>query len=431
MANKIYLIPMIYININRAYLEKTKSIRRFLILFILTIIYSKALTAQTEYHPNTLTRHKIEIPVTIEPKTGVKVPASQEATLYLPKTTVAKKEKTLSGDCDADTIFLKNQDDIDNFADNFPGCTTFKRIYILGENADPAITNLDGLSQIEEITEQLLVEKTNLTTLAGFTGLKRVGIGFDIFNNTDLEETGLTGLESLGIIHLSNLPNLTSLAGLTNNFTNPGVFTVIISSTGLHDLSGLEGIHWLPNFYLFTNGQLTSLNGMQNIYDCPFGFVIWGNTQLTDVSALSGLTSLDFGSMEFAYNHSLKDLTGLENITFIKKHMWFTWNPELETLEMLNDALVIEDEDNEKLKLIDNWKLSFCSEPAICNFLSTGGDYEIENNSEGCNNKDEIDEDCSDGCLDRAHNQFTGDENDDWHNPNNLEPERIPAPVMT
>jgi hypothetical protein len=419
---------MIHININQANWGKNKKLKRFLVLFMCTVINNTPLMSQIGYQPHNLIRQNIEVPVSLEPKTGVKVPTSQELTLYLPKTKVSNKEKTLSGACDADTIFLRNQDDIDNFADNYPDCKTFKRIYILGENADPAITNLNGLSQIEEITVQLLVEKTNLTTLAGLTGLKRVGIGFDIWNNPDLEETGLTGLESLGIIHLSNLPSLTSIAGLTNNFTNHRAGTVIISSTKLHDLSGLEGIHEMPNFYLFTNGQLTSLNGLQNLNHCPFGWVIWGNTELSDVSALSGLTSLDYGSMEFAYNYSLKDLKGLENIIFIKKHMWFTWNLELETLEMLNDGLVIEDEDNKKLKLIENWNLSFCSEPAICNFLNTGGDYEIENNSEGCNNIDEIVANCSEGCLDRAHNEFTGDENDDWHNPNNWSLERIPAP---
>jgi hypothetical protein len=257
--------------------------------------------------------------------------------------------KKLTGECTADTIILTNQDDIDNFADNYPDCHVFKNLFIKGRDADPAITNLDGLAQVQEVTQKLLVDSTEITTLAGLSGLKKVGINFDITNNFDLEETGLTGLESLGIIFLVNLPKLISLEGLTNNFTNNGTFTLIIANTGLPNLIGLEGIHTVPNMYILGNHDLTSLEGLENLTYSGGGIIMNANSKLTNISALSQVTEIPFGPLELLYNYELNDLTGLENITLIKKHLWIEYCLALETLDLLNDDLIIEDEDSQKL----------------------------------------------------------------------------------
>ncbi len=341
--------------------------------------------------------------------------------------TIKPKVKPLAGECGPDTIVLHNQNEIDSFKSNYPGCHIFKNILIEGLGAAPAITNLDSLSGIEEVTEKLLVNNTNVTTLAGLTGLKRVSIWFEITNNPDLEETGLTNLESLGVIFFSNLPNLTTMAGLTDNFTNNGTFTIIINGTGLTSLEGLENIHTVPNMYISGNFELTTLQGLQNLTESGGGISINSNITLTDISALSGITHLDFGPLEVIVNYKLKDLTGLHNIIFIKKNLLIEWNIELETLELLNDNLIIEDEDADGLIIKDNGQLSFCSEPAICNFLSNGGTYEISGNATGCETNIQIEEACSTFCNNNGDNIiFTGDDNNYWDNANNWNLNRVP-----
>ncbi|HMP94331.1 MAG TPA: hypothetical protein PKD90_15735, partial [Phnomibacter sp.] len=380
---------------------------------------------QNNTYPLYQQKHTV-YPVTIPPQKRNQVNTTVATTLYYQPTTTQNKGNTLSENCAPDTVILTSQQQIDEFANTYPGCTKFKRIWIKGKDASPAIINLNGLAQIEEITEQLLIDETNITTLAGLTGLKKVGIGFDIFNNPDLEETGLTGLESLGIIHLSNLPSLSSLAGLTNNLTNHNTYTLIISGTQLTDLTGLEGIHSMPNMYILGNPQLTSLNGLENLTECGGGITLIGNINLTSISALAGITALPFGSLELSYNYSLTQLEGLDNITLIKKKLWINWNVALQTLAALNDDLIIEDEDGEELKLVDNWQLTFCAEPAICTFIANGGAYEIAANGSGCQTIAQIQEACGLTCPSTTDITFTGIESEEWENPANWSLNRIP-----
>ncbi len=342
------------------------------------------------------------------------------------------KFKILGG-CAPDTIILTNQNQIDSFRYNYPDCHSFTNILIQGLNANPAITNLDSLRDIEEVTERLLVDNTNITTLAGFTNLKKVGIWFEITNDTLLVETGLTNLESLGVVFFSNLPRLTSMAGLTDNFTNNGTFTLVINGTALTNLHGLENIHTVPNMYISGNFELTTLDGLQNLTESGGGISMYANTELTDIKAFSNITSLNFGPLEIQYHYALKDLAGLHNIEFIKKHLWLEWNIELETLEPLNDNLMIEDEDSNKLKIKDNWNLSFCSEPAICNFLANGGEHEISGNANGCETIAQVESLCGISCTgtDGQYIIFTGDVNDDWDNDGNWDMNRIPEPCDT
>ena len=357
---------------------------------------------------------------------------NEPATTRTHETSPGNAVKILSGSCAPDTVVLSNQDDIDNFADTYPDCTSFKNIFIKGSNADPAINNLDGLAQVQEVTERFWVDSTEVSTLAGLTGLKKVGVYFEITNNYQLEEAGLTGLESLGVIIFSNLPKLVTLQGLTTNFTNHGTFTLIISNTMLPDLTGLEGIHTVPNMYILGNHELTSLNGLGNLTYSGAGLIINANTKLTDITALQQVTELPFGPLELLYNYALQDLTGLENITLIKKHFWVEYCIGLETLEMLNDNLIIEDEDNQKLKLNNNYQLSFCSEPAICNFLSGGGESEIGGNAGGCETLTQIASACVIGCSSGgALNVFTGNENEDWEDELNWSLFRLPLPCDT
>lgn len=351
---------------------------------------------------------------------------------YQPNTKAIKpKIKPLAGECAPDTVTLRNQNDIDSFKIKYPGCTTFKNILIQGLEANPAITNLDSLHLLEEVTEKFLVDNTKITTLAGLTNLKKVGIYFDVTNNPDLEETGITGLESLGVIFFSNLPKLTTLAGLTNHFTNHGTFTLIINGTLLNDLTGLEGIHSVPNMYISGNFELTSLKGLENLLSSSAGISLTSNIKLSDISALAGVTNLNFGPLELLYNYALKDLTGLHNITFIKKNLWIQTNIALESLAPLNDNLVIENEDDSSLIIKDNYQLAFCSEPAICNYLSNGGRQEIIGNAPGCENIPQIEAACGAGCTGGAYIIFTGEVNNDWETEGNWNLNRVPESCDT
>jgi len=93
-----------------------------------------------------------------------------------------------------------------------------------------------------------------------------------------------------------------------------------------------------------------------------------GNPYLTSLSGLANLTFVG-GYFQIAYNSSLTNLTGLNNI----------------------NAASIED-----LYIYNNNSLSTCEVESICDYLaSPNGEVYIGNNAPGCNSQQEVEEACS------------------------------------
>lgn len=291
------------------------------------------------------------------------------------------------------------------------------------------LTSLTGLENMATITEfdGLSVSHSAITSLSGITNLASVGGYIRLESNPDMTSIGLSNLQTTFGFLFGTLPNLSNVNGLSDHLTNTSIGTFWFINTGISDLSGLSHITSVSNFYIWINPNLTSLNGLQGLSgNIGGGISLWYNNSLTDISALSGVTSIDDGTLEFNDHLLLADLTGLNNITHIGGGLWFTYNKQITSLNALNSSLVIDNNNNDQLKLQDNLVLSFCSSPAICNYISSGKPYLISGNAPGCADISEVNATCG-SCTGGVLKTWTGNEDDQWSNPNNWTPIGVPA----
>ena len=159
--------------------------------------------------------------------------------------------------------------------------TTIKdRLYIL-DNIQ--LTTLNGLNNIEEITDEglLIRGNTNLSSLDGLTGLRHIGLDITIINN-------------------SNLNNLVGLQGL---FQAQGEFyeiylkdNIALESLNLQDVTSIIGL------YIYNNDALTSLDTLENLIEC-LELCINGNDLLNDFCALQNLYN------NVTFNADLNEMT--------------------------------------------------------------------------------------------------------------------------
>lgn len=91
---------------------------------------------------------------------------------------------------------FNTQAQIDAFSTNYPGCSNIQGwLYIIGTD----ITNLNGLSQLTDVTQGLEISNTNITNLNGLNNLTHVG-RLTINGNANLQSlNGIGSLNSFGL----------------------------------------------------------------------------------------------------------------------------------------------------------------------------------------------------------------------------------------
>jgi len=134
--------------------------------------------------------------------------------------------------CLPDGITFSTQQQIDDFAANYPGCTEILGDVVIEGNTDNTITSLSGLIQLTSIG-------SDLTSLTDLDNLTYIRYGLSMLSNDGL--INLTGLDNLTFIgtNLSIVDNdgLTSLAGLDNI---PSIGEAFCN--GFTEMCGLIGI---------------------------------------------------------------------------------------------------------------------------------------------------------------------------------------------
>jgi hypothetical protein len=153
--------------------------------------------------------------------------------------------------------------------------------------------DIDALSGYDEVTGNLFIVDSDLTSFSGLENLTSVGGDLVVDSNPFLTNLdGLRHISSLGgnLIIWEN----TSLASL-NGFLS-------------HHITSLNG-----DLIIGENDSLTSLNGLENITRVGYRVDIFSNETLTSLSGLGNLTSVD-GGLDIKGNSSLTSLTGLENL---------------------------------------------------------------------------------------------------------------------
>ena len=188
---------------------------------------------------------------------------------------------------------------------------------------------------------------------------------------TGYEITNLYGLSVLtsinGFLYVCVYNTLVNFSGL-ENLNSIGDYLMIESNGALTSFIGLENLVSTKEFFIYLNSSLKSFNGLSNLNTIGGYVEIWDNDSLTNLSGLENLTSIG-GFLEIIHNNSLTSLTGLENI-----------EPNSIT----------------SLYIQANPNLYDCDVKSICDYLaSTNCIFQINNNLSGCNNKEEILEDCA------------------------------------
>lgn len=256
------------------------------------------------------------------------------------------------GQCPSGGIVFTTQQQVDDFAINYPSCTQAAFITVNGPN----INNLNGLDTITVITGNLTIyDNPILTDINGLSSLQEIMGNLDIYNNPNL--TNLQGFSSLqtvgGYLGISNMPLLSKLDGLSS-----------LTSVG-------------GNFAIVGNTSLVNVHGLASLQTIDGNLSIQNNPALSNLDGLNGLQSID-GSLYISGNTMLRNILGINKIAS-------------STIGAASSGLYI----------INNPNLSVCNLPNICEYLSNPSNTHprnISGNAVNCVSETAISTTCSNPC---------------------------------
>jgi hypothetical protein len=167
------------------------------------------------------------------------------------------------------------------------------------------------LSGYREVTGKLTIERSNRSSLLGLESLVSVGDDLSLNNNDAL-------------ISLDTLSNLTSVV---DNLA-------VVWNNALTSLNGLENLTSVKGLSIRGNAALTSMEALTT--NVSGGLGIRENHSLTNLTGLNNITSLS-GSMYIGENNALVSLNGLENLTSVGGELNITNNVVLSNLNGLEN----------------------------------------------------------------------------------------------
>lgn len=215
--------------------------------------------------------------------------------------------------CLSGGITFNSQEAIDNFSNNYPGCTEIDGDVMVEEFA----TNFNGLSQITRISGNLqVINNSTLLSMEGWDNLSYIGGDLEI--NTTWNLINLEGLEQLdsigGKLNVVNNFDLENLNGLESLTTVGGAFS-LESNRLLNSISDLSGLTKIGGeVYIVDNNELISTDGLQNLEEVLGSFTVAGNDLLEAIVAMSNLTRIS-GSLLININEELTNIDGLAAVT--------------------------------------------------------------------------------------------------------------------
>ena len=327
------------------------------------------------------------------------------------------------------SIFFRNLPVLNSIAGLGNGRTSINNILV----DTTALTSLSALGTLTSINGNCEIDHTPLPNLASINNVHQIQGWLWLDQDTLMTSIGLTNLTHCGFFLFSNLPHLTSMAGVSYHVDNPASGTFWIINTALTNLNGLDSLISAPNFYIIGNPNLTSLHGLEKLSgDIGSGFSIFNNNTLTNISALSGITSLNYGTLEVSYNGALGNLIGLGNIINIKGALWMESNGNITTLSDFNNNLNIRDSIvntntniRDTVRVRYNNQLALCSFTPLCNYLSNNGGAYINDNAPGCNSITELQASCAN--IAGTSRTWTGSVSTQWSTGSNWNPNGTPS----
>jgi len=263
-------------------------------------------------------------------------------------------------ECLPDGIAFTNQEQIDNFPQDYPGCTK-----ILGR---VRFGDYDYYGQFWYFTGN--VDSLNHLTYIGELVFK--------------EQSSF-----------ANFPNIDTLGGILLD-------EIFYGFSGLNNLKHIEGdfvgeIGPMSNFVGLE--QLNSIGGNFNMY------TIYDYELFED---FSGLDNLNYIGGNFSTERLImSDFIGLENLDSVGEDLTINQNPNLTTLAGLENIQSI----GGNLIIENNPNLSICSTSSICNHLLSGGTATIQNNAQGCDDEQEVLSFCGDIAYVEVHTFYDINQN--------------------
>ncbi|MFN0013179.1 MAG: hypothetical protein ACKVU2_01410 [Saprospiraceae bacterium] len=331
--------------------------------------------------------------------------------------------------CLSEGIQFRFQQEIDDFAVNYPGCSTITGPVYIYEFFPGAIDNLNGLEQLTHIANSLTINgNTVLANLQGLHHLKVVeGIYVDdndaltdmsglgqldtirnfcsiIRNNTLTSLTGLGALRYIGHgLGINSNPVLQNLNGLENLNSIAGVF-ILENTPNLTNIEGLQNLEQIGgDFLMYGYKPLGTLNGLENLKSVG-GIMQINDAQILDFTGLGALTKIG-KSLYIQNNALLGDTKGLENLKSIGENLVVSACPQLTAIKDLNSldsigkGIILVNNPNlndisglaqvpavkSKIEIRNNPQLSDCAIQVICRHLSLQpAQTLIESNGPNC-----------------------------------------------
>lgn len=226
------------------------------------------------------------------------------------------------------------------------------------------------------ISEDLVVNRTGLTTLTGLECLCEVRRDAKITSNATLFRLdGLNNLRLIGrSLRVNNNSSLNNFDAL-ESLSWIGYDLRIHNESSLGNMNGLSALEVIGhdisiegNSSLRSVGQLNALTWLGN------AFFVRNNSSL---SSLSGFNSLSWitGNLECVGNSSLSTISGLNQISIIESNLYINTNSSLRSINGFGALTDIE------MDLTVNSNPSLRSLDGLIGLERLGGDLSIRNNS--------------------------------------------------
>ncbi len=254
-------------------------------------------------------------------------------------------------DCRTDVGFpdigLISQTDVDTFQAVYGPCDTITGSLILFNGS---FANLNGLSDIVTITENLEIDVAIVASWAGLSKLETIGGRFDIesaLSGSFSSFSGLSSLTSIAELSISNSKHITSLSGMPS-LTSLGSLR-LSNLRGLASLAGLPaGLNMIESLIISSIDILQSLDGLSPIIGLQ-ELIVQDNLSLTSISALTGSTYGSStgppGSPNFFLiitdNPNLAGLDGLPAMPVALRELIINDNSQITNLDELNGLLEV------------------------------------------------------------------------------------------